>query len=40
MAGERRRYGAEFKARVALGALRGELTIARAAWRSAGCTGR
>ena len=29
MAGKRRRYGAEFKARVALEALRGELTIAQ-----------
>ena len=40
MAGKRRRYGAEFKARVALEALRGELTIARAAWRSTTCTRR
>ena len=38
MAGERGRCGAEFKAKVALEALRGELRIARAAWRSTGCT--
>ena len=29
MAGKRRRYGAEFKAKVALEALKGELTIAQ-----------
>ena len=40
MAGKRRRYGAEFKARVALEALKGELTIAQAAWRSTGCIRR
>lgn len=40
MAGKRRRYGAEFKAKVALEALRGELTIARASWRSTACTRR
>ena len=33
MTGKRKRYGAEFKARVALEALRGELTTAQlAAW--------
>ena len=31
MAGKRKRYGAEFKARVALEALRGELTAAQLA---------
>ena len=31
MAGKRKRYGAEFKARVALEALRGELTTAQLA---------
>ncbi|NDV51649.1 transposase, partial [Salipiger sp. PrR003] len=28
MAGKRKTYGAEFKAKVALGAIRGELTVA------------
>ena len=33
MTGKRKRYGAEFKARVALEALRGELTAAQLAER-------
>jgi hypothetical protein len=46
MAGIGRRYGGEFKARVALEALRAEPTIAQPVakhgvqWRSRACTGR